>query len=223
MATFDLDEQEQISELKLFWQQNGKFITAGIAGIVVSLAGWQGWNWHQSSRAHDANVAYHTLLDATAQKDGAKIKALAGQITTQFPASQQAMLAALITAKFSAEAKDTATARSFLQIVVDQSRDQGLRDIATLRLASLLLDEKNNDGALKLLSREATPAFTPRMLDLKGDVLAASGKTTEARAAWQDALVKIDVAQKGEIGSAKIHGALRDIVVAKLESTGPAK
>ena len=223
MATFDLDEQEQISELKLFWQQNGKFITAGVAGIVVSLAVWQGWNWHQSSRAHDANVAYHTLLDATTQKDGAKIKAIAGQITTQFPGSEQAMLAALVSAKFSADAKDTATARSFLQIVIDQSRDEGLRDIATLRLASMLLDDKNTDDALKVLSREVTPAFMPRVLDLKGDVLAASGKNTEARAAWQDALVKIDAAQKGEVGSVKIHGALRDIIVAKIESTGQSK
>ncbi len=223
MATFDLEEQEQLSELKLFWQQNGKFILSGIAGVVVAMAGWQGWNWHLESRAREANVSYATLLDASVIRDVAKVKAIATQLAEQHPGSAQAALGALIGAKTAMDNNDPATARMLLQSAVESSRDAGLRDIATLRLAGLFLDEEKYDDALKVLSREVSPEFLPRMLDLKGDVLAASGKTNEARTAWQDALVKIDALQKDEVGSKKSHSGLRDMLVAKLDALGGGK
>ncbi|MEY3200856.1 MAG: hypothetical protein RIR70_406 [Pseudomonadota bacterium] len=223
MATFDLEEQEQISELKLFWQQNGKLILSGISGVLIALAGWQGWNWHVSGRAQEANALYSELTASLEARDAAKIKALAQQLNTAHPGSAQAALGSLILAKSALDANDKETAKQVLRTTMEQSRDPGLRDIATLRLGALLIDEAKFDDAITLASREASAGFVSRFLDLKADALAAAGKNNEARSAWQDALAKIDAAQKGEVGTEKTQAALRDIIVAKLDTLGPAK
>lgn len=67
-----------------------------------------------------------------------------------------------------------------------------LKDIARLRLAGLLLDEKKHDEALKLLESKHSEFFDSLYGDLKGDVYADKGTISEARAAYKMAMSKID-------------------------------
>ena len=48
MAVYDLEEQEQISELKAWWAQNGKWITTLAVVAALASVGWQGWQWYQN-------------------------------------------------------------------------------------------------------------------------------------------------------------------------------
>ena len=57
-------------------------------------------------------------------------------------------------------------------------------------MAAVLLDEKSYDEALKQLEGAHAGAFDARFLELKGDVLAAQGKNTEAKAAYKAAQAK---------------------------------
>lgn len=43
MAAFDLQEQEQIAEIKAFWETWGKWITTGVVVVALGSAGMQGW------------------------------------------------------------------------------------------------------------------------------------------------------------------------------------
>jgi predicted negative regulator of RcsB-dependent stress response len=87
-----------------------------------------------------------------------------------------------------------------------------MRDVARLRLAGVLLDEKKYDEALKLLSEKSGDAFAMFYADMRGDVLTAQGKTAEARAAYQQALDKSDP-----------NGNYRRLVELKLDALGEAK
>lgn len=223
MATFDLEEQEQLSELKLFWQQNGKFIIAGVTGALVAVAGWQAWNWHLSSTSEKANATYGELVDAAAAQDTAKVKVHAQALIAEHPGTIQSSLGALVSAKSAWDAKDTATAKIQLTFVAEKGEPPLLRDVANLRLAGVMLDEKNYDGALERLGQVKSESYAPRMLDLKGDVLAAHGKPAEARTAWNEAISKIDAAPKDDNAGEKPHAALRDAVTAKLQTLEPAK
>ena len=85
-------------------------------------------------------------------------------------------------------------------------------DIARLRLARVLFDEKNSADALKLLEIKPVDSFIGLYADLKGDVLAAQGKRAEARAAYQVAFDKSDAASP-----------LQQILQLKLDATGESK
>jgi predicted negative regulator of RcsB-dependent stress response len=81
--------------------------------------------------------------------------------------------------------------------------------LARLRLATLLFEEKDLPGAMKLLQDAFDPAFQGLAEQLKGDVLAAQGKDAEARTAYKLALEKL-----GDASS------LKPLVEIRLDSLG---
>lgn len=220
MATFDLDEQEQIDELKTWWKMHGNLVTAVVVAVSLAVVGWQGWNWWQRKQSADASVIYSAVQQAVAMKDAKRARDLAGELIDKYSATAYAGMAAMLSAKVQADGGDAKTARAQLAWAAENAKDDALRDLARLRLAGTLLDDKAYDDALKQLAAEPAPAFAPRFAELKGDVFAAQGRKAEAKTAYASALAKLDALAKDE--NAK-HGAYREIVQAKLEATGAGK
>jgi predicted negative regulator of RcsB-dependent stress response len=74
-----------------------------------------------------------------------------------------------------------------LSWVAESAPTPALKDVARLRLASLLWETKALDEALKQLGSSFTPEMSGLAADLRGDVLQAKGQTPEAVAAYQQA------------------------------------
>ena len=212
MAHYDLEEQEQIDTLKTWWKMYGNLVTGVVVAGSLAVIGWQGWNWYQRSQAAQASAIYGVLEQAVAARDAQKVKAAAGELVEKFGGTTYAALGALVAARQSFEAGDLKTARAQLTWAADNGKDE-IGDLARLRLASVLLDEKAYDEALKQLEAAHAAAFAARFLELKGDVLAAAGKKPEARAAYQAAL------DKGEVREGR-GGAGRELLRQKLDSLG---
>jgi len=212
MAHYDLEEQEQIDTLKTWWKMYGNLVTGVVVAGSLAVIGWQAWNWYQRSQAAQASAIYGVLEQAVAARDAQKVKAAAGELAEKFGGTTYAALGALVAARQSFEAGDLKTARAQLTWAAENGKDE-IRDIARLRLASVLLDEKAYDEALKQLEAAHAAAFAARFLELKGDVLAAAGKKPEARAAYQAAL------DKGEVREGR-GGAGRELLRQKLDSLG---
>ena len=212
MAHYDLEEQEQIDTLKTWWKMYGNLVTGVVVAGSLAVIGWQGGNWYQRSQAAQASAIYGVLEQAVAARDAQKVKAAAGELAEKFGGTTYAALGALVAARQSFEAGDLKTARAQLTWAAENGKDE-IRDLARLRLASVLLDEKAYDEALKQLEAAHAAAFAARFLELKGDVLAAAGKKPEARAAYQAAL------DKGEVREGR-GGAGRELLRQKLDSLG---
>ena len=212
MAHYDLEEQEQIDSIRTWWKMYGNLVTGIVVAGSLVVIGWQGWNWHQRSQAAQASAIYGVLEQAVAARDAQKVKAAAGELAEKFGGTTYAALGALVAARQSFEAGDLKTARAQLTWAADNGKDE-IRDLARLRLASVLLDEKAYDEALKQLEAAHAAAFAARFLELKGDVLVAAGKKPEARAAYQAAL------EKGEVREGR-GGAGRELLRQKLDSLG---
>lgn len=223
MATYDLEEQEQIDELKTWWKMHGNLVTAVIVAAAVAVVGWQGWNWWQRNQAAQASVLYGGVQVATVQQDAKRARELTGELIDKYSGSSYAGLAALLSAKAQAEGGDAKSAQAQLAWAVDNARDEGVRELARLRLAALLLDDKAYDEAMKRLSAEPAAAFAPRFNELRGDVLAAQGKTTEARAAYEAALAKLDAILKDGGSEARVRAAYRDVLQVKVDTLGGGK
>ena len=227
MATYDLEEQEQLAELKAWWKMYGNLVVNVLLAVLVVVAAWLGWNRYQGSQASQAAMVYNVLQNAAQAKDLPRIKAANGELVEKFGGTNYASLGALITAKAMIDADDAKTAKLQLAWVVEHGKDE-LRDLARLRLAAVLIDEKAYDEALKQLDGTVSPVFAARFADTRGDVFVAQGKKTEAQSAYQAALTKLDEAAKTGEGAAQdspvqSSSIYRELVQQKLDAQGGSK
>ena len=192
MAVYDLEEQEKLDDLKAWWEQNSKYVSAAVLVVALVVIGVQGWRWYQRTQAEQASVLYQAVSQAARANDVSKAKEPASQIVDRFARTAYAPRAALLYAKMLYDRGDKAGARAQLQWVVDHASGDELKAIARFRLAQAMLDEKQYDDALRTLDVKTDDAFAGLFADLKGDILAAAGKSAEAKSAYETALAKID-------------------------------
>lgn len=220
MAVYDLEEQEQISELKTWWRMYGNLVTAALLAVSAAVVGWQAWNWYQGKQTAEASVIYAAVQKGAMERDAKRVREAAGELTEKYPGTAYAAMAALTSARMQFDAGDLKTARAQLLWVAEKAGDKDLRDLGRLRLAHVLFDDKALDEALKLLSDEPAPAFVARFSELKGDILAAQGKKAEARSAYQAALVRQEADDKAAGGQAGRDAQYRELLQLKLDSLG---
>jgi predicted negative regulator of RcsB-dependent stress response len=192
MAVYDLEEQERLDDLKLWWKRWGNLIVTLVSVGCIALAGVQGWRWWTSQQAQEASALFSGLSNAVRANDLPKAKDATAQLADRFARTGYAPRAALLLAKMQFDAGDTAAAKAQLQWVIDRADETELKEIARYRLAELLLNDKQYDDALKVLDAKHGEAFAGLYDDLRGDALAAAGRINEARAAYQAALPKLD-------------------------------
>jgi len=189
---YDLEEQEQLAELKAWWNKYGNFILTVVTVLLLGFAAYNGWQWYQREQASQAAGVYGQLEKALAARDVDKVSAFAEMLTSKYGSTAYASMAALQAAKAQADAGKADRARELLQWVIDKSPQGELKGIARVRLAGVLLDENKLDEALKVLSGEVPAAQAVAVADRRGDVLLAQNKVDEARAAYTEALAKAD-------------------------------
>ena len=212
MAELDLHEQEQVDALKAWWKENGRWVVGALVAGLLVLAGMQFWKSHRSSQAAEAAKLYAEVMKQAASNDAKRIGDAADALVSRYGSSAYAPRAQLLAAQASLQARDVTRAKVQLQWVIEHASESGLQDTARLKLASVLLDEKKYDEALKQLDAAHPESFTGLYADLKGDVLSAQGKTAEARAAYQQAYDKTDA-----------QSVYRNLIQLKMDGLGAAK
>lgn len=221
MATYDLEEQEQLDELKTWWKMYGNLVTGILVAVALAVAGWQGWNWWQRQQAVKASAVYSSLQTAAMQRDAKRARELAGELIDKYSVTAYAGMGALLAAKIQVDAGDAQNARVQLAWAAENAKDPGLRDLARLRLATVMLDAKAYDDAMKQLAAEPGATFAPRFAELRGDVFAAQGKSAEARNAYDTALAKFDALTRDD--ETRQRAGYKEAVQAKRDSLGAAK
>jgi predicted negative regulator of RcsB-dependent stress response len=212
MAALDLQEQEQLEALKAWWKDNGNWILGTVLVVVVAMGSWRGWQYYQHQQATKAATLYMQVVEQVGSNDPKRVNDAAAAVMDKFASTAYAARAALLAAQVNEQAKDVAHAKTQLQWVIDHAGEAALKDVARLRLAAVLLDEKNYADALQLLEAKHPESFDGLYADLRGDVLSAQGKTDEARSAYKLAYEKFDV-----------QNIYRNLIQMKIDALGVAK
>jgi len=207
---YDLEEQEQLASIKAWWARWGNLTLTAVTIVLLAIAAFNGWRWYERHEAGNAGALYDELAGALEGADMARKKELAGTLIERYGRTIYAPMAALQIAKVNLEAGDRGAAAAQLRWVIDKSGHPELAQLARLRLAGVLLDEKSHDEALKLLSGEVPEALAASFADRRGDVLMAMGKGEEARAAYKEALDR-----------AGAQSPIRPIIQMKLDALPP--
>jgi len=192
MAVYDLEEQDKLDDLKSWWKQWGNVVTGTVLAVCLGVLGVQGWRWWTQHQAEQASVLYTAVSAAARANDTAKAKDAMAQLADKFGGTGYAPRAALIMAALYFDAGDAAGAKAQLASVIDRGGDDEMKEVARLRLAAVLFDEKQYDEALRTLDAKHGEPFAGIYADLRGDILAAAGRTDEARKAYQTALARLD-------------------------------
>ncbi|MFQ1064518.1 YfgM family protein [Bordetella trematum] len=188
---YDLEEQEKLDAIKAWWARYGTLLLSIVTVIVVAWGSWKGWKTYENYRANQA-MGYFEALEDAAQQDGgadsaARITAAVNTLRADYPKTGYAGRGVLIAATALLKQNDVAGARQQLEWLAAQDSQPALQPVARLRLAGLLLDQKQYDAALAQLNNPPA-AFAALFADRRGDILAAQGKREEARQAWQQAI-----------------------------------
>ena len=95
----DLEEQEQLDQLKHFWNTWGTLISAIALVVFGSLAAWNGYQYWQKRQAVQAAALFDAVDAAVAAKDSARIQQALGDLQSGYGRTAQAGLASLQAAR----------------------------------------------------------------------------------------------------------------------------
>jgi len=183
-------EEEQIQALKQWWSENG---TSTIAGVVLAIAivfGWKWWEAREATRAAQAASMYQQLQAAISGSAGdpvqrATAEHLATELANNYEGERYGNYAHLMLARLRVEANDLDSAAQELRLVIANTSDPAIKDLAKLRLARVLNAMGKPDEALSEL--EQTSSFEIEAQTLRGDVLRSRNDREGAVAAYRKA------------------------------------
>lgn len=205
----DLEEQEQLDELKHFWRKHGDWISWALIIVFGSIAGWNALQYWRSNQAMQAAGLYDEVDRAARAADLVRLEQGFADMKSRYGESAYAQQTGLLVASALAEKGELEKAKSALGWVAEQAGDEGYRAVARLRLAGLLAEGKAYEEALKQLDAVTLKEFLALAADRRGDIYALSGNPAKARDEYQKAYAGLQDA-----------GPYRRLVEVKLNALG---
>ncbi|CAG1770422.1 hypothetical protein BAC3_01038 [uncultured bacterium] len=192
MEILDLDttEEERLEAAQKWWKEHGNSVITGIVLGLVIILGWQKWQEYKIEQAGITSGIYAKLLKAVETKNNAEVDKLAAQIQTEFPKSDYAQFSALYQAQIKVQNNDLAGAKDILT-KVSTSPNKEISNVAKIRLARIMLANKEYEQGLKLVNDvdpASSAAFANNYDELVGDLYVALGRLDQARTSYQQAL-----------------------------------
>jgi predicted negative regulator of RcsB-dependent stress response len=183
----DLEEQEQVDELKALWKKYGAYITRGVIAFFVLYGLFQGWGYYQTKQSLGASELYQSIvvLDEKNTKD---ILEKSQKLIDDFSGTPYAGRAAILFAKASYLDGNKDKAKEKLDWATSHAKESATESIALIQLGQILVEEKKYEDALKKVNDVENEGYLGLSNDLKGDILNAMGKKEEAKKAYLEAL-----------------------------------
>ena len=195
----DLEEQEQLDQLKAFWQKYRNLITGVVTAALFAYATYSGYQWWRNSQALEASKLYETMVGAIAKGDKDQTLRAADDLQKDYARTPYAPMSSLIAARIAADAGDNAKALDYLRWVAKNASNDGYLALAKLRLVSQLIEqgsEKDFAEADQILKDKPVAGFEALWLERRGDWYLAQKKNAEAKASYQDAWKALDQAKE---------------------------
>lgn len=205
----DLEEQEQLDQIKHFWKQYGNAITWALIVILGSFASWNFYQYWQRRQATQAAVLFDEVERALQKGDTSQIDRVFSEMKDRFGSTAYAQQSGLLIAKYQVSSGRLDAAQGTLAWVADKSTDEGYQAVAKLRLAGLQAESKKYDAALATLNGAYPASFAALVADRKGDVFMLQERKSDAITAYLDAYRKLPVSAE-----------YRSVVEVKLNALG---
>ena len=187
-----LEEQQELDNFKYFWKTTGKWL---FAVLILAALGYLGYTVYQNRKVSQSQEAAAILAEivekAQSKAPQNEINAELAKLQQSYPQSISAAQATLMAAATEFDAHRYDVAEAHLKWVLSNQQDSLIQALAAQRLGVVLLQQKKYDAALAALDTPVDAAFAPLLMETKGDVYAAQGKSQEALKNYGQALEKM--------------------------------
>ncbi len=191
-----LSDQEQIENLKRWWQENGRQLLLMVVLVLGGWFGWQQWQDVHQQKAADASLVFAEIIDLVQAENIAdlnseqqeRLTTLADSLRGEYSDSQYAQYATLALARLAVARNELDEAAGFLQEVINSASDRELAALTRARLARVRLAQKQYPGVLEVLDVDVETAMRGLYAELRGDAYYHLEDYPAARAAYQLAL-----------------------------------
>lgn len=194
-----MTEEEQLERIKKWWQRYNGIITVTLSIVLLAMAGFKYWNWHQEKVTQQASNAYEHLMLAFSNQDNKSVRGYASELINNYGNTVYADAARLTLAKLYVAREKYPRAQAELSYVASHSKMTVLADVAKIRLARLYSSEKAYDKALDELATIQDAIYTPVVNELRGDIYAAKGHYKQAISYYHKAIQQIQTNGMGNL------------------------
>ncbi len=186
MNMADLDEVERSEAVRRWLRQYGGALLGGVLAGVAILIGIQFWQEHRRGVREEAALLFERFTEAEAARDFDRADTLASELS-RLEGGVYSWLALQQQARRSLEAGRPEEALERLRAAERFAPDVSAGDLNRLRIAILLHGLGRHEEALGVIGRIRAPAWSAQLEELRGDLLFALGRTSEASAAYERA------------------------------------
>ncbi len=99
----DLEEQEQLDQLKHFWKTWGNLISWVLIIVLGAYAAWNGWQYWQRNQATKASALYDEVEKAVQAQDLTRVERSIADMKNKFGSTLYAHQAGLVAASVLSE------------------------------------------------------------------------------------------------------------------------
>lgn len=186
-------ESQQLFIIKQYLKQYSKFIIAVVIVAVAGICFAQYWKRNTLIKIAQASDIYQEMLVAAYKPDLNNANAKGELLIKNYANTPYYQAAALLLAKNAVDEHKLDKAEEYLRLIVTHKNSKTLMfDIATVRLAQVLRERGDLDGALKLVSEKPRDTTSISLYeDVKGDIYVSKGETAKAKEAYKLALEKL--------------------------------
>ncbi|MGA7802508.1 MAG: tetratricopeptide repeat protein [Gammaproteobacteria bacterium] len=204
-------DEEKVEAIRKWWTENGTTLITGVLLGLALLFGAKAWFAYQHKQSDQASNVYVQVMDALASNNSQAAMEAGEVLTTKYSSSAYAVLATMALAKFKLEQGQNKAAQAELQWALQHADQHGVKQIVRLRLARVMVAEKDYAGAAGMLDEMKEPGtFKAEYEEVRGDLAMARNKPDEARKAYEQALAALppDAPERG-LFQAKRDDAVR--------------
>ena len=182
-------EEQQVEALKKWWKENGTSLIVGLFVGVSALFGWRYYVEQNNVHAVQASDLYMQVMQSTVTKNiDEKTIDIHNQLINTYSDTPYAALASLALAKTEYENDNADGAVAQLELAVKHANDDVIKQIASLRLVRIYIEQKKYDEAMAMLNMKHAAAYDAQYEELKGDLYSARGEVAQARMAYDNAI-----------------------------------
>lgn len=190
-----LTEQEQIQQLKNWVKNYGFTVLLGIAIALLISSGWRFWQTRENKTLTHASEIYDRMLMMRSQNDTEGAEVQAQKLLARYAKTPYSQMAAMLLARDAVLQKDYSKAKQQLHWVIEHSDNASMREIARIRIARILINEKEADAALNLLNKIEDHHYIGLIDEVRGDAYLLKNDRKAAHDAYQLALKEIPNAE----------------------------
>lgn len=150
----DVHEQHDLEAMKSWWKANGMAVLTGGALAIAAIVGWQTYQSYQSAQQMNASARYEQITSMAEQQGVSSIKMEAKQLMLDHADSPYAVATAFMLAKQAAEQAEWDDAQAHLRWVMTHRSEGHWHDLASIRLARVLIESNKANESLTLLAQE---------------------------------------------------------------------